>query len=158
MYVKDLEKYPWPRNLIIDLHDALYEITLDDKELLGSVEYVLNVVKAPEGDIHLLREHYQEKKSINRIAIDRHADRSIIRKKISGVLYTIKETSWLMDILEMGVKAYSQRSFIAEGNEAFRKAVEEAKNREAPPEIFAFDETTDIISLDLSSRAYNGLK
>jgi len=161
MFIIGSKKFPWPYNLLIDLHDINYKTPLDEKELRGSIEYVLNVVNAPDEDIHLLRLHFQEGQSLNQIARTCGVDSSRVRKRIVGVLSIISRTQWLMDILEMGVKAYSQRTFVETGKEAFKKAVEEAKNQEqepeAPPEIFAFDDTTEISSLNLSARTYNCL-
>ena len=99
MFVKGVESFPWPENLVVDLHDINYGSKLDENELTESVEYVLNEIP----DTQLLRLHYQDGKNFKQLSEMTGFSRGVIRNRICGILRTILDTQQFMDIIENGV-------------------------------------------------------
>ena len=99
MFVKGVESFPWPENLVVDLHDINYGSKLDENELTESVEYVLNEIP----DTQLLRLHYQDGKNFKQLSEMTGFSRGVIRNRICGILRTILDTQQFMNIIENGV-------------------------------------------------------
>ena len=149
----------------------------NEKELIGSIEYVLSVCPLKDREIEILRMRFQKRMIYADIAKELNLSGSRVRSSCERSMRKLRDKSLYKGILSKGVAAYARQRYEMRMNEEINKLVEErvAEIRQAEREqktiitpeqrpkakkqlIDRLARSTKISDLDLSTRSYHGLR
>lgn len=144
----------------------------NDKELIGSIEYVLAVCDLNDREMEILRKKYQHNMTFDEIGQSINISGSYAQGICHRAIRKLRSKSLYRCILSRGVAAYARQRYEIRLNEEFNERVEErvAEIRKAEYEqrlrkhpalkqrvITPAARSTKICDLMLSVRSYNAL-
>ena len=97
----------------------------NDKELTGSVEYVLTVCGLSDKELHILRKHYQQHITYREIGREYGVTGSRVREIASHAMSKLRKNSLYKGILLHGIAAFARQRYKMRMTSEFKKSVEE---------------------------------